>query len=507
VSGPQAADHADRHFRTDHLRADLKARSVRGGALLVGGQAGRFALRLGSTMLLARVLGPDDFGLLAMVTAVTGFVALFKDMGLPMATVQGAEIRHEQVSALFWMNAGLSVATLAAASALAPILAWFYGEPRLLNLTLVLSWAFVLTGLSAQHHALLRRRMRFAALAGVDSAAMLAGIAAALAAAWQGAGYWALVLQQLVAAFVTAVCLWGLCDWRPSAPRRAAGIRSLLGFGASLTGFNSLNHLARNLDNVLIGWALGAPTLGLYSKAYQVLLLPLGQLNGPLSAVAIPALSGLRGEPERYRRYYAQLLSLIAWITLPPIACMAVLADPLIAILLGPRWGAAAPIFQVLALAALFQPLADSTSWLYVSRGRTDRMLRWGLIASPLILLSFAAGLPWGALGVAASYAICVNALLLPLFAFAFAGSPVALRDLSGALARPLLAAAAAALGCAWAQGAPAADALAWRLLAGAGGGALGLLAAGLAWPAARRELRGLLEALALLRAGRRATP
>ena len=291
-------------FDTEYLKADLKGRSVRGGAVTMAGQGVRFFLQMGSTVVLARLLTPQDFGLIAMVTAVTGFVMMFKDMGLSMATVQRAEVNHAQISTLFWINVTLSLGVMLVTAALAPAIAWFYGEPRLTWITLALAGAFIFGGLTIQHQALLRRNMRFGTLALIGIISMVMGIVAAIIAAWYGAGYWALVIMQLAGAITGAIAVWVVCGWRPGLPVRRSGVREMLAFGGNLTGFNVINYFARNADNLLIGKFWGSGPLGLYSKAYGLLMLPLRQINAPLSAVAIPALSRLKDEPERYRNYY-----------------------------------------------------------------------------------------------------------------------------------------------------------------------------------------------------------
>lgn len=261
-----AADPAE-HFRIDHLKADLKGQSIRGGAITIGAQACKFVLQLGVNVVVTRLLTPQDYGLLAMVNSVTGIVHLFKDLGLSTATVQKAEINHGQISTLFWVNMALSATGALLTAAIAPVIAWFYGEPRLIGITLVLSLAIFLSGLTVQHSALLTRQMRFAALAIADITSILVAITTAIVLALYGAGYWALVLMQLALMITYVVAVWVMCSWRPGPPVRHSGVRSMLAFGGNVTGFSFLHYLAQNLDNVLIGRYAGAQQLGVYAKA------------------------------------------------------------------------------------------------------------------------------------------------------------------------------------------------------------------------------------------------
>jgi len=425
-------------FDTEYLKADLKDRAVRGGAVTMAAQGTQFFLRMGSTVILARLLTPQEFGLIAMVMAVTGLAEMFKDMGLSMATVQRDEINHAQISTLFWINVALSLAIMMLMAALAPAIAWFYGEPQLIGITLALAGAFIFGGFTIQHQALLRRQMRFGTLAAIQIISMLLGIVTAIIAAWYGAGYWALVLMQIATAITTMIGVWSVCRWHPSWPVRRSGVRSMLTFGGNLTGFNFLNYFARNLDNVLIGRFCGPGQLGLYSKAYGLLLLPLRQITWPISAVAIPTLSRLQNDPEKYRHYYYRAINIIGFITMPFVAIMAALSSEIIRIVLGEQWINAAVIFKVLAFAAFFQPIQSTTGWIYVSLGQTRRMMYWGLISVPLFVLSFIIGVAWGALGVAISYAFCYVIIIIPCLLFAFRYSPVSVTSFFKAARCPL---------------------------------------------------------------------
>ena len=438
-------------FDTAHLKTDLKTRSVRGGAATLAGQGALFMLQMGATVVLARLLTPADFGLLAMVTAVTGFLMMFKDMGLSMATVQQAEITHEQVSTLFWVNVVVSVGIMLATAALAPALAWFYDEPRLTWVTMALAMGIVRGGLTMLPQALLRRQMRFGALAIIQVSATTFGIGCAITAAVLGAGYWSLVVLQLGTALGNAVLVWGVCRWIPGRPVRGAGARAMVAFGGHLTGFNVTNYFARNLDKVLIGWWWKAGPLGLYSKAYGLLMLPLRQLNMPLAAVAIPALSRLQDEPARYRNYYYKALTLLAMVTMPGVMFLVVMSEEVVLLVLGDQWLGAAPVFSILGLAALYQPVLSSVGWVYVSTGRTDRMFKWGVIASTVTALAVAVGVPFGIEGVAAAYVSCSAALFVPGLWYACKPSPVSLRGIALALwptAVATVAVGGAMLGC-----------------------------------------------------------
>jgi O-antigen/teichoic acid export membrane protein len=431
---------------TDHLVGGLKLRSLRGGAITVAAQGAKYAVDVLAVAVLARLLTPEDFGLVAMVAAVLGFLTAFKDAGLSMATVQSARVSHEQVSALFWLNVALSLALVAAVAAASRGVAWFYGDPRLVGISLVLGASFFFSGLTVQHAALLRRQMRFRELALAEVGAHAVGTAAAVAAALRGWGYWALVLRSLVTPCALMLAVWVATPWRPAPPWRARGARNLVRFGGYLAGFQVVNYLGRNLDNVLVGRFLGGAALGLYSKAYGLLMLPLRMVNDPVSDVAVPALSRLQSDPERMRSYYYKALAVVVTLSMPVVGWVAAVADSFVLTLLGDQWVAAVDLFRILTIPAFIGTFNVATGWVFVSSGAVRRQLASGVVNTAVGALAIAVGLRWGTLGVA--WALVASALLRrpPTLAYCYRGTPFTLRGLGHALWRPAAASALAGL-------------------------------------------------------------
>ncbi|MBF2016561.1 MAG: lipopolysaccharide biosynthesis protein [Rivularia sp. T60_A2020_040] len=443
----------EEYFSTDHLKADLKGRSVRGGAVTMAAQIAKFVLQMGSTVVLARLLVPEDYGLIGMVTVVIGFARLFKDLGLSTATIQKSEINHNQVSTLFWINFAISCATALVVAGLAPVVAWFYKEPRLTYITFALASSFIFGGLTVQHQALLQRQMSFTSLGKIEIGSMLAGVVTAIISAWYGLGYWALVFMQIATAIANTVGVWVACSWRPGVPLRRSGIRSMLAFGGNMTGFNIVNYFSRNLDNVLIGQYWGPQELGLYAQAYKLLLLPINQINGPITSVALPALSSLQSEPEKYRRYYYKAILFITTIGMPIIAFMFASADKVILLILGKQWLGAVPIFRFLMPAAFIGTFNVATGWAYASLGRTDRQFHSGIVISTINVVIFMISVRWGAIGVAAAYGLSQPILLVPLLMHCYSKTPLRLSELLVALSKPSSAsigAAALLIGINW---------------------------------------------------------
>ncbi|HKP47805.1 MAG TPA: lipopolysaccharide biosynthesis protein [Pyrinomonadaceae bacterium] len=441
------SDTRNEYFVTEHLQADLGRRTARGGAVTVASHSLRFVITIAATSVMARLLRPSDYGLIGMVAFFTNFVAMFKDLGLSIATIQKSEIDYKQVSTLFWLNVAFSFLITMLTIVLAPAISWFYGEPRLVAVTAVSAVGFLFGGLTVQHEALLRRQMRFLSLAVIALASMLSGYVVGIYLAWRGWSYWALVFSQLALLLVNAVGVWTICRWRPGLPARNSGVRSMVAFGRNFTGFSIINYFSRNLDNLLLGRFWGANELGLYNRAYQLMTLPIDQINEPVTSVAIPALSRINDEDERYRQAYRRMLEKIAMFTMPAVAFLMATSDWIVQIVLGPQWSATSRIFLLLGITGLFQPIANTTGWLFLTQGRSRDMFHWGLISGPITMASIVIGLPWGAVGIASSYALTRVALTDPLL-FWFVGrkGPVRTRDFYHIIA-PFTFAALASLG------------------------------------------------------------
>ncbi len=450
ASNPAAVDHAAIFFQTDHLRSELKSRTLRGGAVTMLGQGGKFALTLLSNVVLYRLAGltPHDNGLLTMVITITGVVTLFKDLGLSRATVQKDHITREETSTLFWVNAAIGLLATIVTLALAPAIAWFYHEPRLVHITMLLATGFLFSGTAVQHQALLQRQMQFATIAVVDLMSLIIGIAVGVISAFMGAGYWSLVFMQLTTTIVNTLGTWRACRWRPGLPQRGTDVKSQLKFGGNLAGFNILNYFQRNVDNLIVGKMAGAAALGLYGKAYQLLMLPVNQISTPMSNVAVPALSRLQKEPERYRSYYRKAIELLTFVSMPIVVMLFVVADDLILLLLGKDWTGSVPIFRWLVPAAFIGTFNVATGWVYTSLGRTDRQLIMAFVVTPITIGGFLVG-AWqhGPMGVAASFTITTVLLRYPTIVYCFRGTPLSATDLFGAIARPATASIMAGVG------------------------------------------------------------
>jgi PST family polysaccharide transporter len=417
-------------YTHDAAAHDVEQRARRDGATLLWAQALRTLVEGAGTLLLVRVLTPAAFGLIDMVVAVTGLIDLLKDFGLSAATIQKEHIEPAQISALFWINCAVGVVLSAFSAALAPLIALGYARPELRDLTLALALCSMLGALGVQHQALLKRALRFRTLAAIELWSAALSTLVAVVGAYRGWGAWALVARQLVRLAIQTALSFAWSDLRVLAPRRA-DVRELLAFGSHVSGFQVMNYLERNLDNMLVGRFAGAEQLAFYAKAYEMMRLPLQHITGPVAVIALPALSRLAHAPERYRHAYVQVARVLMLISIPlaPVAILS--ADVLVPLVLGPHWSGSVPMFRYLGLALLVKPLANTTSWLFLSQGRSRELWQWSLIGTPLAALSFVIGLPWGALGVAIAYTTADLFVRTPILFWLLARSgPIRLRDL-----------------------------------------------------------------------------
>jgi O-antigen/teichoic acid export membrane protein len=429
---------------------DLKRRTLRGGLARVGAVAANFLLRMGSIVVLARLLSPKDYGLVGMVAAFTGVFSVLGDFGLSSATIQRTTVSEEQISTLFWINllfgALLSLITLA----MAPVIASFYGEPRLFGITAVLALGFLFNAAGSQHAALLQRQMRFTTLALISVISLMVGTMTAIGGAEAGYGYWALVAAAITAPLTGTLGFWVTTGWVPGMPKRGVGIRSLMVFGGTLTLNGLVAYVAYNAEKVLIGRFWGADAIGIYGRAYQLINIPTDNLNGAVGEVAFSALSRLQGDPIRFKNYFLKGFSLVLGLTLPVTLTCALFADDLVLVLLGPNWKDSAGVVRLLAPTISIFAIINPLGWLIYSLGLVKRSLKIALVFAPLMITGYVMGLPYGPKGVAFAYSAVLTLWAVPHILWCVHGTPISFWDILQAVRRPLassLLAGAVALG------------------------------------------------------------
>ena len=384
----------------------LGARAARGAFVTYLGQGARIVLQIVSVVVLSRLLAPHDYGLLAMVVTVTGIGEIFRDFGLSSAAIQAKTLTPAQRSNLFWINTAIGVTLATVVFFCAPLLATFYGRPELAPIARALSLTFILSGLATQFRVDLNRRLQFRKLVFADVASPALGIAAAIVAALHGWEYWALVAQQLVQAFSLLITLMIGARWLPGLPRRRADMGKLLKFGGNLVATQLIGYVSNNVDSLIIGIRFGATPLGIYNRSFSLLMTPLTQLRAPTTTVAIPVLSKLQDNPQRFGQFVIRGQLALGYSLVAGLGLVVGAAEPLTAFLLGDRWSAVAPILRLLAIAGIFQTLSYVGYWVYLSRGLTGALFRYTLLSSAIKVSCIALGSLGGVVGVAAGFAI-----------------------------------------------------------------------------------------------------
>ena len=381
------------------------------------GQAARILLQVVSVVVLARLLAPADYGLLAMVLAVVGIGEIFRDFGLSSAAIQAKNLTGQQKSNLFWVNTAIGFVLAGIVFATAPLLAGLYGRPELVAIAQVLSLTFIINGVATQFRADLSRRLKFKNLVMADVSAPAVGLVVAVFAALAGWQYWALVAQQLTQVTVVMIGVVIGARWRPGLPRKTPGMRSLLRFGTNLVATQLVGYLSNNLDSVVIGTRFGAASLGIYNRGFQLLMAPLNQLRAPTTTVALPILSRLSDSPAKYDQFIARGQLALGYSLVVGLGLVIGAAEPLTDLMLGERWLEVAPILRLLAAAGVFQTLAYVGYWVYLSRGLTTDLFRYSLVSATIKVTCILVGSIWGVIGVAVGYALA-PALAWPLSLF-----------------------------------------------------------------------------------------
>lgn len=394
--------------------APLGRQAARGGAVTMGGQLLKVGVQAVSIVVLARLLAPEAFGYLAMVLALVGVAETVRDFGLANAAIQSRTLSDAERDNLFWLNTLIGAVLTGIGIACAPLVAAFYGQPELTDVTRWVSLSFVLNSVATQHRASLVRGMRLGAAAVADVAGPVAGLGAAILIAVAGGGYWALVAQQLVAAFVMSVWVIAAGRWVPGWPRRDVSVRPFVRYGSNLLGAQLLGYATRNIDTAILGVRFGAGVAGLYSRVYQLMALPIRQATWPASRVALPVLSRVHDDTPRYREFLLFGQTILLHTIVPALMLASALAGPVVEVVLGERWSQAAPAFAILAVGGVFEAANFAPNWVFQSSGRTGALLRFTLVTRPVVLLAIGGGSFFGMTGAALGYAVS-TAVVWPL--------------------------------------------------------------------------------------------
>ena len=385
-------------------------------------QFGRQGIQDVTTLILAALLLPSDFGLMAIALIFVGFLNLFRDVGMSAAVIHKEELSESLLSSIFWMNLlfGLILALVIFLSA--PYVAVFYNERRIDPILKVLSSTFLIMAFSLLQKALLEKNLKFKQLARIELIAVIFGSSSGIVLAIMGYGVWSLVFQSILNTLITTILLWKESDFRPKLNYSYVELKSLLGYSLNLAGYNLFNYFVRNSDYLLIGKFLGNDALGHYYLAYKIMLYPVQNISGVISRVLFPIYSSIKTDLEKFRLIYVKISRTIALITFPLMVGIFIISRPFVITFFSSHWdhNLLITLIMILSPIGMIQALASTTGSIYMSIGKTNIMFLWGVVTGIVYVSGFLIGIQFGVLGVAISYLITTIIFLIPVFHIPF---------------------------------------------------------------------------------------
>jgi O-antigen/teichoic acid export membrane protein len=411
------------NFHPNTGEQGLRRTAVRGAGVTIFAGGVSFVVQMASTLVLARLLTPADFGVVTMVTTFSLLLCSFGLNGFTEAILQREEVTHRLASNLFWINIGAGVFLTGTFAALGPLLARFYHDPLVARVTVGMSLTIIVASFSVIHLALLNRAMRFTAVSINSVVSRVVAVVSSIVFALWGWGYWALVGGYVAQQLSTTVGAWLICRWTPGLPQRTPGTGASVRFALNVYSHFAFSYFSGNTDNLLVGWRYGAQALGFYKKAFDLFYLPANQLLSPMSAVVIASLSRSNKDRAQYQRYFLAGISFLAFLGMGIGADFTLVGKDLIRIVLGPGWEETGRIFLFFGPGIGIMLLYNTHGWIHLSIGRPDRWFRWGVFEFLCTVGLFLIALPWGPAGIALAWTTSYFVLMLP--AFWYAGAPI----------------------------------------------------------------------------------
>lgn len=383
----------------------LKKQAVKGAVWTYAQQFGTQLISFVVSIFLARILLPEEFGLIGMIAIFMGIGNTLFDGGMTSSLIRSDNLEKSDYSTVFIFNLGVSVAVYCIIFLLAPLIADFYKQPDLTSITQIYSLSFVFSAFGSVQNTMLTKAMNFKKQALLTFPPLLAGSIVALIMANQGYGVWSLVGMTLVNTFVLSCILWITSPWKPSLLFSKEKFKLHFNYGYKLTLSSILDIIFTNIYQIVIGRFFSASVVGYYTRANQLMMMPIGNVSTALNKVAFPLFAELQNEEERLRSAYKRIMLLVLYIISPIIVFMLVLAEPLTVFLFTEKWLPMVPIFQVICLSGLLYPLHLYNLLILQVKGRSDLFLKLEVIKKVLltivIFISFyfgLYGLLWGQL-------------------------------------------------------------------------------------------------------------
>lgn len=372
-----------------------------------------------STIILVNFLSPDDFGLMAMAVIVTGFLEIFKDLGIGSAVIQKENLSEKFLSSVFWLNIFLGAVITVIIFFSSQVISLFYNSPAVGPILKVLSVTFFISSFSILHKTLLEKKLAFNVITKVELTTAISGFMIAIFFAVFGYGVWSLVFQSLGSSFIGTILFWYYSEWKPTLMFKLQELKSIFRYSINLAAFNIVNYFARNGDYILIGKFLGDRELGHYYLAYRIMLYPVQNITIVISRVIFPSFAQIQKDDLKLRKSYQHLTNAIALLTFPMMFGLAVVSFNFTNVFFSSSWDheLLAGLILILAPIGAMQSIISTVGNLYQIKGKTDWMFRWSLFYTTITVSGFLIGIKWGVIGVAFAYLITNVLLLYPVFA------------------------------------------------------------------------------------------
>lgn len=376
------------YFDVSHLTEGTGKRAGRAGRLVLIIAAFKLVAHLGSTIVLARLVPPAEFGIAALAMPIVLVAISLSQFGLAQPIVQRSEINHTLVNSLFWANTGLGLAFGGMVALLAWPAAQFYGEPKVGPVFVALGLSVVSASILTQYVALLRRRMEIRALELIGLTSFLASILIAVVAAWLGASYWAIVLQHMLQSVFMVLILAARSPWRPSGLRQTdfRAARSALSFGGNVALHSLLLQFLQMFPVIMLGRVSGALDTGLYYRSHTLANLLPARLVEPLAGVFVPSLSRTYADPMAFQALFERMTTRISLLVMPVGIILASCADLLVPTLLGPEWVATAPVMAWMSVLLFQSPALQGLTWAMIAAAASRRLMISGLIGAGVVV-------------------------------------------------------------------------------------------------------------------------
>ena len=390
-------------------------------------------------VILARLLSPEEYGLVAMVMIIIVYANLLVNFGFSVVLVQRKDVDNDQFSTVFWINSILGIVLCLFFAAVAPNIAQFYDRKIIVTLVYFLAPILVINSLGICHRVKLERALNFKPIAIAEISSVVLSTSIAIIMALNGYGVWSLVAQALIKSVVNSVILWFSSGWMPKWIMTLSSLKGMWNLTSVVMTNNLAEGFAGSMDRVIIGKVEGSQDLGAYEKAKQLMLMPTQLISGVISRVLLPSLSKLQEQPTKFAKAYKQIFGAVALVVFPMIFGLNFIAEDMILLLFGDQWKSMVQLFEIICWAGLFTVLNVMADNIIIASGNTKGLLKITLIEKPFLVALFFIGILWGANGVAWSYV--VGAIVIFVYKTFVATQPLVLRliDMIRALVGPLM--------------------------------------------------------------------